>query len=110
MDSTFRILELDADLARHIGYPHVLAEALEMVGSAVLIAVYVPPPYAAAGAVIVGLIGDDKRAIEAAFTAQAPGGDYLAARHAMGPARAAAKPLRASQRWAGMAGRARRSA
>lgn len=37
-------------------------------------------------------------------------GDYQDARHAGGPARDAARPNRAGQRWAGFAGRARRRA
>ena len=98
MDTETRVVLSPPVVADRTTFDTLLVEAMPLVGSAILRAAYVPPPFAAAGELI-SVAPWERDALEQAFAAaeRAAHPEYHDARHADGRARDAAKGVRNSR-------------
>lgn len=80
MDSEYRLVLLPPSLAARLGWPHLLVEALALVGGAVFRAAFVPPPFAGAGGKVT--VTDIERPVIESLFAAAVLASYVDARHA----------------------------
>lgn len=71
MDSTYRIVRTPQTVLTRTGHRHLLVEAAELRGGAILRGAYVPPPSSAAGKPVT-IRPDEEPAVEAASVEASP--------------------------------------